>query len=225
MKRGKNIHEEVICMEIQFLGHAAFRVDNVVFDPFITGNDKVKDKINLEGIHCDIICVTHDHSDHIGDAYEIAKKNDATIVACAEIAFKAQSDGYKAEPMNIGGVITLGDWQIRMVEATHSSASGTPTGFVMTKGDTTLYHAGDTGLFEGMKLFARHGIDFAMLPIGDRFTMGVDDAAKAAELIGCRRIIPMHYNTWPPIEADPDRLRELTDKEVITFEEGEIKQL
>ncbi|MGM5488818.1 MAG: metal-dependent hydrolase [Nanobdellota archaeon] len=210
-------------MEMQFLGHAGFRIDNLVIDPYVTQNENVD--VNLQDIHCDIICVTHDHFDHMGDTYALAKQNDATIVACAEIAFQAQKGGYKAEPMNIGGTITVGDWQIHMVEATHSSGSGTPTGFILKKPGCSIYHAGDTGLFEGMKLFARHEIDIAMLPIGDRFTMGAKDAAKAAEFISCKRIIPMHYNTWPPIEVDPQVLCDNTDKEVIVFQVGEKKQL
>lgn len=217
--------EGVIPMKVKFLGHAGFRIDDLVIDPFITQNDQVKEKLTLDDAECNIICVTHDHIDHMGDAYALAEKNNATIVAVAEIAFQAQKDGYNAEPMNIGGEIPVGDWKIKMVQALHSSPSGTPVGFILKKGDRVIYHAGDTGLFKDMKLFRYHNVDTAILPIGDRFTMGVEDAAKAAEYVKCNTIIPMHYNTWPLIEADPEKLKEKVKQDVITFEPGETKQL
>ncbi|MFW6383114.1 MAG: metal-dependent hydrolase [Nanoarchaeota archaeon] len=212
-------------MKAKFLGHAAFQFDDLVVDPFITGNENIKDKISLEEIKCSVVCITHDHSDHIGDAFEIAKKNNATIVACAEIAFDAQGKGLNAEPMNIGGTINVGDWTIKMVSATHSCNSGTPTGFILTKGGRTLYHAGDTGLFEDMKRLAEENIEFALLPIGDRFTMGTKDAGRAAEFVGAQKVIPIHYNTWPPIEANPEELKQHTSKEIVIFEPLEEKEI
>ena len=207
-------------MKIQFLGHAGFKIDNLLIDPFITGQENCK--VKIEDLDCDIVCVTHDHSDHLGDTYELAEKNNATIVAVAELAFQAQQQGYKAEPMNIGGEITVGDWKIKMVQALHSAASGTPVGFILKKDGQVVYHAGDTGLFKDMKLFRHHEIDVAMLPIGDRFTMGVMDAAKAASYLKCKKIIPMHYNTWPLIKADPNKLKENVSQEVLVLESGDV---
>ncbi len=212
-------------MNAKFFGHAAFQLDDLLFDPFITGNENINKKISLDDIKCKIICITHDHSDHIGDAFEIAKKNNATIVACAEIAFDAQSKGLNAEPMNIGGQINVGNWKIKMVPATHSCSKGTPVGFIIKKDGKTIYHAGDTGLFYDMKGFAELNIDFALLPIGDRFTMGIDDAARAAEYIDTKAIIPIHYNTWPPISAEPEALKEKSTREVIIFEPLEQKEI
>ncbi len=212
-------------MRAKFLGHAAFQFDDLLFDPFISGNKKVSESITPEDINCKIICVTHDHSDHLGDTFEIAKRNNAIIVACAELASDAKNHGLKAEPMNIGGEIKVGDWSIKMVSATHSCSRGTPAGFVVKKDGVSIYHAGDTGLFLDMKQLSEENIDYALLPIGDRFTMGTKDAAKAAELINPEYIIPIHYNTWPPIEADPKSLEKHTSKKILVFNLLEEKEI
>lgn len=212
-------------MKAKFFGHSAFLFDDLLFDPFITENPNIKDKTTLDDIKCQIICITHDHFDHIGDAFELAQKNNATVVACAEIAVDARNKGLKAEPMNIGGQIKVGDWLIKMVSATHSCLKGTPVGFVAKKDGISIYHAGDTGLFKGMEQLAGENIDYALLPIGDRFTMGTKDAAKAAELINPKNIVPMHYNTWPLIEAEPKDLEKHTSKKILVFNLFEEKKI
>ena len=207
-------------MKIRYLGHSGFQIEDLVIDPFIKGNESVKDKIDLSSIKCNIVCVTHDHIDHLGDSFEIAKLNNATVVCIHELSLEAEKNGVKAEGMNIGGIIEIGDWRIRMVESTHSSNLGSPSGFVLTnkKENKTIYHPGDTGLFYGMKLFKNFNIDIALLPIGGRYTMDVKDAVLAAEFIGAKKVIPMHYNTWPIISANPEELKdELSKKGIQTI--------
>jgi len=190
-------------MKIKYFGHSAFLVDDLLIDPFIQGNPHCTSKV--EDIKCKVICVTHDHLDHLGNAFEIAKNNDATIVAIHEIAELAASKGLKALGMNIGGTVHIEHWTIKMVNALHSSDIGHPAGFILKhrKVNKTIYHAGDTGLFSDMKLIGEEGIDIAMLPIGDRYTMGIREALKAVELIKPKIAIPIHYNTFPMIPANP----------------------
>ncbi len=210
-------------MRIKYFGHACFLIDELLIDPFITGNPKCNFK--PEEIKCKIICVTHDHQDHLGDAIEIAKNNNATIVAIHEIAQFALSKGVAAEGMNMGGSIKLGDWEIKMVPAFHSSNLGSPAGFVLRKNGKTIYHAGDTCLFGDMKLIGEEGIDIAMLPIGDRYTMGVNDALRAVEFLKPKIVIPMHYATFPVLNQDPTEFAEKCSVRVEIFEIGEEKEL
>src|SRR3990172_9319324 len=119
-------------MKIKWLGHAAFLIDDLLIDPFIKDNPACPVKVN--DVKCKIVCVTHDHSDHLGDAFEIAKRNNATFVAVHELAMKAKEMGINAEGMNIGGPFKVGDWEISMVNAVHSSDAGHPVGFILRKG-------------------------------------------------------------------------------------------
>ncbi|MCD6367604.1 MAG: metal-dependent hydrolase [Candidatus Aenigmarchaeota archaeon] len=212
-------------MKVKYLGHSCFLIEDLLIDPFISGNPKAT--VRPEEIKCKIICVTHDHSDHLGDAFEIARANDAVIVAIHEVAVLAQSKGLKAEGMNIGGSIEIGDWKIKMVEAKHSSDKGHPAGFILfnKKFNKTIYHAGDTGLFGDMKLIGDEGIDIALLPIGDRYTMGVDDAVKAVNLIRPKIAVPMHYGTFPVLTGTPDDFKEKSPVRTEIFEIGEEKDL
>jgi len=190
-------------MQITYFGHSAFQIGNLLIDPFISENPHTK--TDPKNISCKIICVTHDHQDHIGDTFEIAKNTGATIVCIHEIAQLATSKGLKAEGMNLGGWLEIGDWKIKMVEAKHSCDLGHPAGFILknTKHNQTIYHAGDTAFFSDMKLIREEKIDIAMLPIGGRYTMDITDASKAAKLINAEVTIPIHYNTFPVITADP----------------------
>jgi|Deesub1362A_J573_1020465.scaffolds.fasta_scaffold21047_1 L-ascorbate metabolism protein UlaG (beta-lactamase superfamily) len=207
-------------MRIKYFGHAAFLIENLLIDPFIKGNPLAK--VNTDEIRCDIICVTHDHRDHLGDTAEIAKLNKATVVGVPEVVNPLNSQGINTESMNIGGEIEVGEWKVKMVNALHSG-SGHSTGFVLKniKFKKNIYHAGDTGVFSDMKLIGEEEIDIALLPIGGRYTMGVEDALKALELIKPKIAIPMHYNTFPIIEADPSIFKEKASCEVVILKPGE----
>lgn len=207
-------------MDIKFFGHSAFQFDNLVVDPFLSGNPLCKD--NADEVRCDIVALTHDHDDHLGDTWEIAARNKATLVAMYELAVIGEGKGIKSEGMNMGGSVQVGDWRIKMTPAWHSSTLGNPAGFVFShQSGLKIYHAGDTALFSDMKLIGDMGIDVAIVPIGDRFTMGVEDAAKAVELLRPKKVIPCHYNTFPLIDADPNKFTELCNCEVLVMNPGD----
>ena len=204
---------------LKYFGHSAFRIQDekhsVFIDPFFTGNPLCPIKAT-EVQQCDFILVTHGHADHLGDAVELAKKFKATIVATWELANWCGAQGAKAHPMSAGGAHEFPFGRLKMTLAFHGCGGdprpdgsipppNTPVGFLVTWGKAkTLYHAGDTALFGDMKLLGeRQKIDLACLPIGDNFTMGLDDAAKAVELLNATTCVPMHYNTFDIIKADP----------------------
>ena len=197
---------------ITYLGHSAFLIEGprrrVIVDPFLTGNPCAS--MSAAEVSCTHVALTHGHEDHVGDTIAIAKANDATIVAAFEICNWAAEQGHgQVSPGNPGGRVPLGgdDW-IAFTQAFHSSSyegryMGMPCGLVLHIGGRTIYHAGDTDLFGDMVLIGQvYAPDVAMLPIGDRFTMGPELASTAADLIGAPVVVPMHYNTWPPIEVD-----------------------
>lgn len=212
-------------MRIRYFGRSAFLIEDLLIDPYISGNRSCE--IAPEDISCRIVCVTHSHPDHLGDAFEIAKRNDAVLVAIFEIAEKAEETGVRTEPMNIGGEISIGDWQIKMVEAVHSADMGSPTGFILKnrKAGRTFYHAGDTGLFAGMSLIGGEDIDIAMLPIGGRYTMGIDDALRAVHLIKPKMVIPMHYDAPTGLNIDPQEFKRKCMKPVEIFRFNEEKEI
>lgn len=188
-----------------WIGHAAVLIESpeatIVIDPFITGNPAAT--IAAAAIKPSIVLLTHDHADHLGDT-ESYLAGGATLVAAHEHAVRWGEKGFKTEGMNIGGAIQAGPARIRMTAAVHTAAIGHVVGFLIELGGRTIHHAGDTGLTMEMKLLGEfHRIDLAFLPIGDRYTMGPAEAAVAASWIGAKRVVPIHYNTWPPITADP----------------------
>lgn len=198
--------------KLTYLGHSAFLIEanngRVVIDPFLSGNPMAKTK--PEDIQVDFVLLTHGHGDHIGDGVEIAKANNATIVAPFELANYCSSKGANVHPMHIGGAHNFSFGRVKLTIAHHGSAApdgtytGNPCGFLVTMEGKMLYHPGDTGLFYDMKLIGEmNSIDVALLPIGDNFTMGVDDAVKAAELLQAGTVIPMHYKTFDVIDVDP----------------------
>ncbi len=206
-------------MKIVWLGHSAFLLEGstkVLVDPFITGNEL--SPVKPDEIECDIIAVTHGHGDHLGDAVFISKRKNVPILAIYEIAQYAASKGANSIGMNFGGTYTHKTANITMVPALHSSgitesnfthSGGVPAGFIIQMDGVTVYHAGDTGIFGDMKLIGEiYKPDVALLPIGGLFTMNTELAVKAAELIKPKYVIPMHYNTWPPITANPEEMRE-----------------
>ena len=200
-----------------FLGHSCFLVEHdetrLIIDPFLTGNPQAEAK--PEDINVDYVLLTHGHGDHLGDSVEIAKSNDATIIAPFELANYCEEQGCKVHPMHIGGAHNFPFGRVKLTIAHHGSAlpdgryAGNPCGFLVTIGGQTMYHPGDTGLFYDMKLIGEmNTIDLAVLPIGDNFTMGITDALKAVEFLQPKSVIPMHYKTFDVIDADPEEFVE-----------------
>jgi L-ascorbate metabolism protein UlaG (beta-lactamase superfamily) len=198
--------------KITFLGHSAFYMEgekgNIIIDPFLSGNPKAQK--DPKDIKVDFVLLTHGHGDHIGDGVEIASSNSATIVAPFELANYCSNKGVEVHPMHIGGAHQFPFGRVKLTIAHHGSAApdgtytGNPCGFLITTEGKTLYHSGDTGLFYDMKLIGEmNDIDVAVLPIGDNFTMGVDDAVKATEFLKPKMVIPMHYRTFDVINVDP----------------------
>ena len=201
---------------LTYYGHSTFVLEGggsrIAIDPFFAENPHTD--VKPENVKVDHILLTHGHFDHLGDGIQIAKQNDATIIANFELAAHCESEGAKVHPMHIGGAFTFPFGRVKLTQALHGSAAigpsglvytGNPCGILVTVDDRTVYDAGDTGLFSDMRLIGETAtIDVALLPIGDNFTRGIDDAVKAAELLNARLSIPMHYNPWPPIEANPE---------------------
>lgn len=204
-------------MEVTFLGHSSFLLSGskgqVVIDPFLTDNPTAAKR--ADDVEVSFVLLTHGHGDHIGDAVQIAKANGATVIAPFELANYCAEQGAEVHPMHIGGAHEFSFGRVKLTIAHHGSAApdgtytGNPCGFVVTMDGKTIYHAGDTGLFLDMKLIGElDPIDVAMLPIGDNFTMGIDDAVKATEFLRPKMVIPMHYKTFDVIEVDPQRFAE-----------------
>ncbi len=203
-------------MKISYYGHDVFVLESagasLIIDPFLTGNENAG--VKPEEVKVSYVLLTHAHADHIGDGVTIAKANKATVIAPFETAMICQNQGCDVHPMHIGGGYNFPFGRVKLTIAHHGSGhttdsgiecGGVPCGFLVTMGDKTVYHAGDTGLFMDMKLIGdMNKIDAALVPIGDNFTMGIDDAVKAVEFINPELAIPMHYNTFPIIQADPN---------------------
>lgn len=205
-------------VKFNYYGHSCFMLDDgqykVLFDPFITGNPKAG--IKVDEIDCDYILVSHAHGDHLGDAPEIAAHTGAELVGIPEVLAICDErvPGLKQHPMNLGGSLNLPFGKVRMTMAKHSSgvAGGIACGYVVYMGGLQIYFAGDTALFGDMQLIGRKDeIDYAILPIGDNYTMGLEDAALAAQWLNARHVIPVHYNTWPVINQDVRHYKEITE--------------
>ena len=223
-------------MEVTYHGHSFFEIGaggtNVLIDPFIGDNPMTE--ATPEEFDPDIVAVTHGHHDHMSDA----DRFDATVVCQPEIAGHLDGKGTNTVGMNIGGTYEEDGVAFTMVQAFHSSGfpddgdfdgyGGTPSGYVVDGGDTLFYHAGDTGLFGDMKTVVRdvYAPDAAAVPIGDHFTMGPEDAATAVGWLGVDDAFPMHYNTFPPIEQDPEEFADaVEDATVRVPEPGETVYL
>ena len=207
-------------LTVRWFGHSTFLITSpkgvrLLFDPFLTNNPACPSSAKRPGA-VDLILITHGHSDHCEDAAAIARETGAVVVASPELSSWVERHGAKhLRPMNIGGRQHLSGIEIDMVPALHSSSApdgtylGPATGFVVRfENDVTLYFAGDTGLFGDMRLIRdRYAPAVAFLPIGDRFTMGPEEAAIAAEWLGVKAIVPMHYGTFPELTGTPQELR------------------
>jgi L-ascorbate metabolism protein UlaG (beta-lactamase superfamily) len=196
---------------LRWLGHGCWLVNTggkvILLDPFL--NDSPTAPVKADAVKPDFVLVSHGHFDHVADAASIAIRTGATVVSNFEICEWLGKQGVKnSQPMNLGGSIELPFGRVKLTVAHHSSVlpdgagGGNPGGFLLTLADGKVYFACDTALFSDMKLIGAAGLDLAVLPIGDRFTMGPDDAVEAVKLLAPRRVVPSHYNTWPPIAQD-----------------------
>lgn len=228
-------------MKFTYYGHACFEVEigakRVLFDPFISGNELAKDIINLESIKSDYILLSHGHEDHVLDMESLAKQNDATVVAAYEVALWANGKGIeKYQPMNHGGSWNFDFGKVKATQAVHSSVlpdgsyGGNPMGFVVESDEGNFYYAGDTALTLDMKLIPMTSkkLDFCILPIGDCFTMGIEDAILASDFVECDRVIGVHYDTFGFIKIDHEAaVKAFADKgkELILMEIGESRNM
>lgn len=217
-------------LDITYLGHSAVRIKGtktVFIDPFLSGNPKAAlapEKITA----ADVVIVTHDHGDHLGDAFAIAKRTGAVLVAMHETAVEANSLGLTSEGMNIGGTVEARGVKVHMVPALHSAGKGNAAGVVVEIDGKRIYHAGDTGLTYDLKLVGEFfHPDLSFIPIGDRYTMGPASAAKAVEFIKTKKVVPIHYGTFPLIAADPEEFKRLVGAaaEVLILKPGETTRL
>ena len=224
-------------MKISYYGHSCFGVEinskHLLFDPFITPNELAR-KVDVNSVKADYILISHGHEDHIADAVSIAKRTNAKIICAWEIFGWLSKQGVgNGHPMNIGGKVKLDFGTVKCVSAIHSSSlpdgsyGGNPMGFVIESSEGNFYYAGDTALTYDMKLIGEYRtIDFAFLPIGDNFTMGVDNAILASEFINCENIIGMHYDTFGMIKIDkPEAVNKFkrAGKNLSLYEIGETR--
>lgn len=212
-------------MKVSYHGHAVIKIETngktILFDPFISGNELTD--LKAEDVKADVIILTHGHGDHLGDTVDIAKRNDSLVIGTAEMAAYIGFQGIeKTHGMHIGGAYEFDFGKVKLTPAFHGSGFitddkqiiylGMPAGVLFTAEGKTVYHAGDTALYSDMKLIGeRHAIDLAFLPIGDNFTMGPEDAALAAKFLNPKQVVPIHYNTFPPIKQDPHKYVEMLE--------------
>lgn len=219
---------------ITWLGHSSFQIETagktILLDPFFTGNPS--GTLEAATAEADAIIVSHGHGDHVGDTVEIAKRTGALVIANYEIIEWMGKQGVEnVHPQHIGGAHQYDFGTVKLTIAHHGSMlpdgsnGGSPCGILLILDGGTIYFAADTGLFYDMKLIGEEGIDIAILPIGDNFTMGPADSVKATKLIQPKRVLPMHYNTWPLIEQDvsawANQIQEQTAAEPVVLEPGE----
>jgi L-ascorbate metabolism protein UlaG (beta-lactamase superfamily) len=223
---------------ITYHGHSCFEIGagehNLIIDPFLSGNPTAK--VKPEAIKVGYVLVSHGHGDHWGDTTTIAGRNQAVVIGVNELVQYAKKFGLHGHPLHIGGSAKFPFGWVKLTIAHHGSTleskedhGGNPAGLLINIGGRTIYHAGDTGLFLDMQLIGEmNPIDLALLPIGDNFTMGPIDAAKAVEFLKPTKVVPMHYNTFDLIKQDPRQFAELVAKlpvECIIMKPGESLEL
>ncbi|MCG6960086.1 metal-dependent hydrolase [bacterium BMS3Abin03] len=208
-------------MKLKYFSHSAFQITTdkskkIIIDPFIDGSPN--SPVKAADIEADFIILTHAHGDHIGDAFSIAKRTKPLFICVNELANYCSSKGFNAHNMHIGGSYKFEFGRVKFTIAHHGSMTpdgtyaGEPAGVILSIDGKIIYHTGDTGLFYDMKLIGEmNEIDYMLLPIGDNFTMGITDAAKAVEFVSPKVAIPMHYNTFPVIKADPNEFKKLVE--------------
>ncbi|WP_191560623.1 metal-dependent hydrolase [Metabacillus idriensis] len=259
-------------MKVSYHGHSVVKIQtkkhSIVIDPFINGNGQTD--LKVEDLKVDVILLTHGHNDHVGDTIQLAKQNDALVVAPFELATYLGWKGLNVHPMHIGGSHKFDFGTVKFTQAFHGSSyeeedqkivytgmpagilfknegktvyhagdtalysdnqkivyTGMPAGILFKNEGKTVYHAGDTALYSDMKLLGEfEDIDLAFLPIGDNFTMGPEDAAIAGKWIQAKTVVPMHYNTYPVIEQDPNEfVRLLSENTGKVMDAGESIKL
>lgn len=204
-------------MKLRYFSHSAFQITTdrgvkILIDPFL--DDNPTSPVKSKDVEAEYIILTHGHGDHIGDAFKIAKRCNSTFICVNELANYCSEKGFNAHNMHIGGGYNFDFGRVKFTIAHHGSKTpdnqytGEPSGVILSIENKNIYHTGDTGLFYDMKLIGEMTpIDCMLLPIGDNFTMGITDAVKAVELVSPKLAIPMHYNTFPVIKADPNEFR------------------
>jgi L-ascorbate metabolism protein UlaG (beta-lactamase superfamily) len=201
-----------MAVKVTWYGHACILLETeeakILIDPFLSGNSLAP--IDSGEAAADYLLISHGHGDHLGDAVAIAKRTGCTVIANFEIANWLKAQGVrKAHAMHIGGGFDFPFGRVKLTIAHHGSVlpdgsyGGNPCGILLTIQEKKIYHAGDTGLFYDMKLIGEEGIDLAVLPIGDNFTMGPEDALRAVKLLAPNLVLPIHYNTFDLINQDP----------------------
>jgi L-ascorbate metabolism protein UlaG (beta-lactamase superfamily) len=212
-------------MKLTWLGHAAFLLENgdaqVLIDPFLSGNPAAS--AQADQFSPQTILLTHAHNDHVGDTVAIAKRAGSKVIATFELGTWIGTQGVEdAVGANHGGTVAFKGGTVKFVPAWHTSsyehngqfvAPGLPAGLVVKMGDKTIYFAGDTALFLDMQLIGEEGLDVAVLPIGDHFTMGPDDALRAVKLLHPKVVIPCHYDTFAAIEQDEEAFKQQVERQ------------
>ena len=210
-------------MKLRYFSHSAFQITTtagkkILIDPYL--DDNPTSPVKSDDVSADYIILTHAHGDHIGDTFKIAKRCKSTVIAVNELANYCSEKGANAHNMHIGGGYDFEFGRVKFTIAHHGSQTpdgqyaGEPAGIVLTIDGKTIYHTGDTGLFYDMKLIGEmNNIDYMLVPIGDNFTMGITDAVKAVEFVNPKHVIPMHYKTFPVINAEPSEFKSRIEKD------------
>ncbi len=221
-------------MKLKYFSHSAFQITTdagkkILIDPFLDGNPT--SPVKSKDVDADFIILTHGHGDHIGDSFSIAKRCGSLFICCNELANYCSSKGFNAHNMHIGGSHNFEFGRVKFTIAHHGSMTsdnyyaGEASGVILSIDGINLYHTGDTGLFYDMKLIGEMTpLDYMLLPIGDNYTMGITDAVKAVELANPKTAIPIHYNTFPVIQSDPEEFKkrvEVLGKKVIVLKFGQ----
>ncbi len=225
-------------MKLRYFSHSAFQLtaDNgkvILIDPFLDGNPT--SPVKSDEVKADFIILSHAHGDHLGDSFKIGKRCNSTFICVDELANYFISKGFNAHNMHIGGGYNFDFGRVKFTIAHHGSKTpdneyaGSPAGILITSGGKTIYHTGDTALFYDMKLIGEmNPVDYLLIPIGDNYTMDIADAVKAVELVNPKLTIPMHYNTFPVIQTDPNEFKaklETAGKKCRVMKFGEEIQL